>query len=262
MSSAAICALESTASAGRVLGRRVVHLAETTSTMDEAWGWAAAAEPEGLVVVADMQTAGRGRHGRSWSSQAGRDLLLSIVVRPRVAFSHELLVMASLACARVARSNTGRDATIKWPNDVRCDGRKLAGILAESQQQSDGLVAVVGIGLNVNTDRSVAYDAPGSTSLKELAGGELDRAEVLGQLLDEMDGMYRSLASGATLVPEWRGALETIGQRVTVSSVDPRSPGVIVEGLAKDVDEHGRLLVEADDGMMRAVSAGEVTLRT
>jgi BirA family biotin operon repressor/biotin-[acetyl-CoA-carboxylase] ligase len=188
--------------------------------------------------------------------------LLSVLVRPRPAFAHELLIMASLACAAAARSACRREIRIKWPNDVRCDGLKLAGVLAESRQGADGLAVVVGIGLNVNMDPARAEGAPGATSLRSITGRPHARAEVLRSLLDEMDPMYRSLVAGETLVPEWRESLETIGQHVTVSSADPRAPGVIVEGIARDVDEMGRLLVEGDDGMMRAVAAGEVTLRS
>ena len=261
MSSPAHGGLESVGEPWRVLGRRVVHLAETASTMDEVWRRSREDEGEGLVVVADAQSAGRGRHGRQWTSAPGQDLLLSVLAKPRPSFAHELLIMASLACAAAAYAACGREMRIKWPNDVRCDGLKLAGVLAESRQDADGIAVVIGIGLNVNMDPALGYGAPGATSLRSITGRSHSRADVLRTVLDEMDSMYSALRSGETLVPEWRRALETIGQPVTVSSADPRAPGVIVEGIARDVDDQGRLLVEGADGMTRAVAAGEVTLR-
>jgi BirA family biotin operon repressor/biotin-[acetyl-CoA-carboxylase] ligase len=247
---------------GRTVGRRVIHLLKTVSTMDDAARLAAESEPEGAVVVADEQTAGRGRHRRGWVSPAGKDLLFSVLFRPRPAVAAEIQVLAALAAAAAVERFCGVGAAIKWPNDVRVGGAKIAGVLAESVQGANGLSVVAGIGLNVNSQPS-SYGVPGlrATSMLELAGRQFSRPEVLDALLGEMNRMYTAICSGQTLIPAWRSRLETLGKPVRVTLGSPDSPQKVVTGVAEDVDELGRLLVRDGNGRLWPMAAGEVTLQ-
>ena len=119
--------------------------------MDLAARLAKEGAPHGLVVVADEQTAGRGRHGREWVSAAGRDLLTSILFRTRPAILPEIQFVAALAAVEVVRATTGRSPSIKWPNDIRVDGKKVCGILLESHEDGLGLAAIAGFGINLLT---------------------------------------------------------------------------------------------------------------
>lgn len=249
---------------GTVVGSRVFHFEAVGSTMDEASRMAAAGAPEGTVVVADSQTAGRGRRNREWTSSPGQDLLLSVVLRPRPAIVPELLMLAALAAANTTKAVAGVTPSIKWPNDVRVNGRKVCGVLADTVQQGDGgLVTVIGVGLNVNMDYTAAAALPQpASSLRTLAGREIPRADTLRVLLGHMDAMYMSLLRGETLLPEWRSMLETLGSHVEVTVGDPSSPDRVIRGLAEDVDDMGRLLVRDQDSRVWPVSAGEVTLQS
>ena len=246
--------------AGRVIGARIEHHKKAVSTMDIARDAGLAGAPEGLVVTADEQTVGRGRHARQWVSRPGEDLLLSVVLRPRPALAPELLMLAALAAVRTVRVMTDVTPAIKWPNDVRVTSRKLCGVLAESVTMSDGSVlAVAGIGLNVNMAPDEA-ELIGATSLRALRGGCVSRSEALLELLRAMDDMYAALRRGETLLPEWRDRLETLGQHVNVAVGNPLHPDRIISGVAEDVDAQGRLLVRDADGRVWPVASGEVTL--
>ena len=143
--------------------------------MDLAARLANEGAPLGLVVVADEQTSGRGRHGREWVSAPGRDLLASILFRPRPAVLPEIQFVAALAAASVVRTATGRSPSIKWPNDIRVDGKKVCGILLESHEDGRGLAAIAGFGINLHTSTTVHPDLPPAASLSELAGRNIDR---------------------------------------------------------------------------------------
>ena len=230
--------------------------------MNEAARLAREGASGGLVVIADSQSAGRGRHGRQWVSVPGQDLLLSIALRPRPSVAAQLLMLASLAAARATHDVGGVEATLKWPNDVRYGGRKLCGVLAESYQVGGDLIVVVGIGLNVNLD-SVAARSSGidATSLAEIVGRTVSRLETFKSLLGHCDRLYRELDSGESLVPEWSSKLETIGTDVTVVFRADARASQAIHGRAEGVDEAGRLLVRDVHGDLWPVSAGEVTLQ-
>ena len=247
---------------GSAVGVRVIHLDSVGSTMDVLSQMADDGEPEGTVVIADEQTAGRGRHGRAWLSRPGDDLLFSALFRPRPALAVELQIIGALAIADTAVRFTDKHVGIKWPNDVMVEGRKLAGVLVESRQTGGRMSSVLGAGVNVNSKAS-AFAASGltATSLMELAGSPVSRKEVLTSVLRALAGLYERLLSGETLVPAWRERLETLGARVTVHAGGGAGGRLVVEGVAEDVDEFGRLLVRDATGRVAPVSAGEVTLR-
>ncbi|MDA1279313.1 MAG: biotin--[acetyl-CoA-carboxylase] ligase [Chloroflexi bacterium] len=252
-----------------IVGSKIVYKEETTSTMNDAWDFAGDGAPEGTVVIADYQTAGRGRHDRTWVSRPAQDILCSVLFRPRVALAGELLMIAALAVVQVADS-FGVETGIKWPNDVQVSGKKLAGVIAESvtgidnesSEDSTGHVtAVVGIGLNVNLDPTEqASAAPSSSSLSAELGREVDRLDVFTKLLGSLDHQYLEISAGGSVLSRWRDRITTLGREITV--VDQGEGNTAnLRGTARDVDSIGRLIVRDADGRDWPVSAGEVTVK-
>lgn len=241
-------------------GRRIGHAIEAHrsigSTNDRARELLERADGDGSVVVADEQTAGRGRRGRAWLSPPGVNLMASVALRPRLEArdAWRLGLGASLAAAAACRRFA--PVALKWPNDVvDGDGRKLAGMLIETIATGERLTGVViGIGVNVNwlRDRMPAEIAPGATSLADLAGERVDRVELLGALLDALEAEVAALEAGASPLDRYRSECVTLGSRVTVATPDGS-----VSGRAADLDETGSLLVDAGDGR-HAIASGEV----
>ena len=239
---------------------RFVRVKRTSSTMDLAARLANEGAPHGLVVVADEQTAGRGRHGREWVSAPGRDLLASILFRPRPAVLPEIQFVAALAAASVVRTATGRSPSIKWPNDIRVDGKKVCGILLESHEDNRGLAAIAGFGINLHTSTTNHPDLPPAASLSELAGKDIDRDFVLDLLVGCADDLYTRVSRGDSLLEEWSNLVDTVGQRVSVAIGDPQRPERVVNGVAEGIGDFGRLLVRDDDGRVWPLVAGDVSL--
>ena len=240
-----------------IIGRNLRFYQSTGSTMDDAAEWARDGAEEGAVVVAETQTASRGRLGRRWISDEG-NLYFSVLFRPEPEFLPLLSPLAGVAVARAIRQVAGLYPTIKWPNDIIIDGRKVAGILAESALSGSRIQhAVVGIGVNVALDVSADPEiAATATSLNHASGSEIDRAELLRRILQHMDARYLDLRRGRSPIPEWRRWLDTLGQRVTVTH-----HGATDNGLAEDIDEHGNLLLRDDTGELLTLTAGDITLR-
>jgi len=235
----------------------VVHeLGTVDSTQAEIARLAAAGAPEGTVVAALHQTAGRGRRSRSWWDAPGESLLASFLLRPSVAPGRapQLTLMAAVSVVDALRAAAGVVARIRWPNDVLADGRKVGGILAEAASRADGRVqhVVLGIGINVNQTAFPPEIAERATSLRLLAGAPQDRAAVLATLVDTLRGWYGAyLRHGLAPVREaWRAASATLGERLAIP--DGRA------GVAVDLTEEGSLLVRLDDGALARVSSGEI----
>lgn len=237
-------------------GRRIVYETSCDSTMNVARREAGSGAPEGTVVVVEEQTAGRGRFGRTWVSPAGKNLYLTIVARPPVDRLRVLTMAAPLAVCHAVQEVAGVEAAIKWPNDVLVAGRKLSGVLVESETAgSDLRFALTGIGVNVNLDISSAPEiATIATSLLDQTGAEVPRESVLAALLNQFETLYESPLS--TLVEGWRSRLETLGRDVTVTIGDESHAGV-----AEDVDDSGNLILRLADGSTMMFEAGEVSLR-
>ena len=244
--------------AGRTVGCRVLHYPSLDSTMDEARRLAGGGCQEGLVVVTDEQTAGRGRFGRAWISGPGESLLLSIVVRPTAEQLPQVNMAATLAVARTVDRRVDGPVTIKWPNDVRIGGRKVAGILIEADSRPGRVLdAVVGIGFNVSVETGSHPEiAATATSLVEEAGAPVERTGVLADLLRELDDLYSRVRGGGSLTGEWSSRLDTLGLEVRV-----RRGGELLSGFAREVDEQGNLVIERPDGSLITVVGGEVTLQ-
>ncbi|HEY1014073.1 MAG TPA: biotin--[acetyl-CoA-carboxylase] ligase [Herpetosiphonaceae bacterium] len=241
---------------------RAFDVLESTNTTLRAA--AAAGAAEGLVALADEQTAGRGRRGRSWAAPPGSSLLVSALIRPHWLQSAEafwLTKLAAVALAEAVEQATGLRPALKWPNDLQLGGRKLAGILVEVEAQPLASLrwAVIGCGVNVNwrpaDDPSITQAA---TSLAEELGAPADRAALLRQLLLALDRHYAALRMGRreALHDAWRGRLATIGQPVLVDL-----GGTALEGVAEDVAADGALLVRTADGRLERILAGDVSIR-
>ncbi|HZR12891.1 MAG TPA: biotin--[acetyl-CoA-carboxylase] ligase [Acidimicrobiia bacterium] len=229
-------------------------LDEVDSTNRVVLDDARAGIPEGLVVLAEHQTAGRGRLGRAWVAPRGASLLVSVLLRPALGIErvHLVTMAAGVALVDAVREIARIDATLKWPNDALVGDRKLAGMLTEADLGADGSVraVVLGVGVNVNWGAVPDELAGIATACDVEAGHSVERAALLGAFLAGLDGQLRALDR----VPlEYRRRLATIGRRVRVDLSD----GPLL-GRAVDVDQSGRLLVEVDTGCIVEVAAGDV----
>jgi BirA family biotin operon repressor/biotin-[acetyl-CoA-carboxylase] ligase len=242
-----------------ILGHPTYYWASLPSTMDEVRRLAEMGATEGTTVVADEQTAGRGRLERTWWAPPGSSLLLSILLRPGLLprQAQRLTMVCSLAVCDAIAEICGVLAQVKWPNDVLIQGRKVCGILTELDIVDQRLgYAIVGIGINVNLD---FCDAPPlmapATSLLRAAGHPVSRLDLLIALLTGIERRYVALREGLSCHREWAERLATLGHEVQV-----RGPAQTWQGLAIDVDEDGSLLVRGKDGGVHRVLAGDVTL--
>ena len=254
-------------------GQPVHSAAELASTNDEAHRHAAEGAPHGALVVADSQSKGRGRRGRSWVTPPGTALALTLVLRPELPPSRapELQLVAAVAVCEAARALGAPKAAIKWPNDVEAGGRKLAGLLAELRASGDRLEHVVlGIGLNVNlTEQDLPEELRGAaTSLRLESGAKVPRAWVLFRLLERLEhwlGVHESEGFGPVRA-RWRELSSTLGRRVRIESgvsADEWEKGQGLQGEALDLADDGALLVRDDAGVVHPISAGDVVhLRT
>jgi BirA family biotin operon repressor/biotin-[acetyl-CoA-carboxylase] ligase len=245
-----------------VLGR-VIHYEETVdSTNRVARELARSGAVEGTVVVADGQTAGRGRLGRAWFSPPGLNLYLSVVLRPSVppARGPQLALVAASAVAATIVELSGARPAIKWPNDVLLGGRKVAGILTEMDSEADRVAfVVVGIGINLNMTREALTPElrPIATSLRDEIGREIDRAAFAGRLLAELERRYgRYTAEGfGALREEWESYSCLTGREVRVVGGNGRTDGRVL-----GIDEQGALRLRGADGVVRQILAGDVTV--
>ena len=229
--------------------RRVVCREEIDSTNAEALRLAAEGEPEGTVVVADAQSAGRGRLGRSWWSERGTALLASWLVRPSIPVERRplLSLVAGVAAARAATTASGVDVRLKWPNDLMIGERKTGGILTESDARG---ALVVGLGVNIRQT-----DFPGdirdtATSLVAAGGRAPARAWLLSATLSAFGART---AEPENVLAEYRDLCDTIGRAVRVE----RTNAEPLEGTATDVAASGALMVRTDEGVVE-VPAGDV----
>jgi BirA family biotin operon repressor/biotin-[acetyl-CoA-carboxylase] ligase len=227
------------------------------STMDLAREAGRAGAPHGHAVLADEQTAGRGRFGRRWIAPAGVNLSFTLVLRPDIAALERLSMIAALGVADGIRESTGVDPVFKWPNDLQVDGRKLAGILIEAELSgARPELALVGVGLNVNLDTSAEPEiAPIAVSLRDVTGREQPRERVLAAVLAGLERWY-ACADAALVRDAWAARLVTLGQRISVSFA-----GRVERGVAESVTHSGALVLRRDDGAVIELPAGEVTTR-
>ncbi len=239
--------------------RRVYHYLTIGSTNDEAKRLASMGEPEGTLVVADTQTAGRGRSGRQWVTPPGAAIAMSLILRPTIPSFQitQTALLGGLVVLEGIEQATGLTAQLKWPNDVLINGRKVAGVLAEAAFTGDKLESVVlGIGVNVNAgpppDLSLEYPA---TCLAAEAGHLLEREPLVNAIIAAFDARYRQLGTAA-LRQAWAKHLAMLGKKVKAIG-----PGETVFGTLEGVTDEGAAVIRLESGERRTVLAGDVHLR-
>lgn len=245
------------------LGQRVHYFDITNSTQDEARHLAEDGAPEGTLVLAEEQRTPRGRLGRSYFSPRG-GLWFSLLLRPHRSLDAvtSLSLLAAVGLHQGIEDVTGLRPTVRWPNDLLIEGRKVAGILVELASEQDVLrYVIVGIGLNVNLEKK---DFPPelrtiAVSLKETLTTEVARVPLLQRILERTESLYdRFLKAGpGPILDAWRALPTILGQRVVVQELRERWAGI-----ATDLDDSGALLVRTDGGALRRVLAGDVRIRT
>ena len=239
----------------KIIGRTVWHYDAVESTNDTLKELLDADVPEGLVVWADRQAAGKGRHGRAWASPPG-GLYLSILLRPKEIHAPVLGLLAGMPLIKTLR-HFGVFATLKWPNDAIFQDRKLAGILSEGVYRGDAYHVVLGVGINTNVDMDrLPPDVQArATSLKREVHLFVANEECLEYFLEQLDDVYSRYLHTPTalMLKEYRGACGTIGKRVSVET-----PQGKVVGKAFDIAPSGALLVLDDREQRREIVDGTV----
>ena len=240
---------------------KTVHFArETDSTNLWIKRLAKEGASEGTLALAEFQSAGRGRLGRSWEVPEGTSVMMSILLRPKFEpqYAPTLTLVMGMAVAKAVKS-LGFDVSIKWPNDVVVSHKKICGILTEMGVR-DGKIdyAVIGVGINVNIREFPEEMADKATSLYLESGKEFDRSQIPGLVMEAFEEYYEKFAATCDLSglkEEYESILANYNQPVRVLAKEP------YEGVARGITDGGELLVEKTDGTIVAVSAGEVSVR-
>jgi BirA family biotin operon repressor/biotin-[acetyl-CoA-carboxylase] ligase len=244
------------------IGRRLVCYRETDSTNDDAFKLAEEGAEEGTVVLAEAQRRGKGRLGRRWESPAGLNLYCSVILRPPIlpVRAAQLTFLSVVATARAIEAVTPLRPSIKWPNDLLLNGKKVAGLLNEMSAETEKVnFIVLGIGVNINMDHEQFPDdlRHPATSLFLEAGKPVRRLDLVRTLLEALDALYDSyLLNGYGPVrEEWLTRCTFLGRRIRVNFQDNE-----LQGTAEGIDEEGALLVRTPDGGLERVLAGDVTI--
>ncbi len=243
------------------IGCEVHYFASTDSTNVRAGELGDSGAPEGTVVVAESQSAGRGRMGRSWISPAGVNLYTSVLLRPQILplQASQLTFMAAVAVARAVEAVTELPVTVKWPNDILINGKKVAGLLNEVSAEMEGIhYVVLGIGININMDSGqfpadLRYPA---TSLMLELGASVERVELARELYRQLDSLYRLYCERgfAPVRLAWEALFAMLGCEVAVDC-----GGQEFRGVVGGINGDGALLLNLADGAVQEIYAGDVT---
>ncbi|MBI5214555.1 MAG: biotin--[acetyl-CoA-carboxylase] ligase [Ignavibacteriae bacterium] len=214
---------------------------------------------EGTIVLAEEQTAGRGRFSRSWISQKYMNLTFSLLLKPNYGAEKFglLSLLSGIAVVRASKSVTGLTTTCKWPNDVLLDGKKVCGILSELVKDSNGTSCViVGIGINVNQTEFPEELQTTATSLSLHTHTTIDRLHLLSVLFEELKKGYEQFQSGnySAIIQDWKKNSTMLGQHISVQQNNST-----LTGIATDIADDGALVIRTDSGLMK-VYAGDVTI--
>ncbi len=243
-------------------GRPVFYYDELASTNLQAKLDAENGAGEGTLIVADMQTAGRGRKGKGWSSPAGTNVYFTLILKPDYDVEQASMVtlVMGMAVAEGIRATCGVDARIKWPNDIVAGGRKLCGMLAEMSVEREFIhYVVVGVGINVKEQVFPEEIADTATSLWQECGRKVSRGQLIVNVMKAFEARYKVFCGSCSLsglVEEYNGMLVNKNREVRV--LDPKGE---FRGVSRGINEKGELLVEQEDGSVTAVYAGEVSVR-
>lgn len=243
-------------------GRNVLYFDETDSTNTEAKKAAEAGAPHGTLAVADYQSMGKGRRGRSWTSPHGVGIWMSIMIRPNLhpSCASMLTLVAALAVADGIKKVCGLDSKIKWPNDIVVNGKKVCGILTEMSTELDCINYVVtGIGINANTGEFPEDIRDVATSLLLETGERVKRSQLIAAVMEAFEqyyGRFMENENMSGLLEEYNSLLANRDNMVRVLA-----PGSEYTGTALGIDETGELLVRMESGELRRVLSGEVSVR-
>jgi BirA family biotin operon repressor/biotin-[acetyl-CoA-carboxylase] ligase len=239
----------------RALGRRLVYRQQVDTTMVLARSEADAGAPHGTLVLAEEQTAGRGRRGRTFYSPPAENLYFTLILRTPIDVHRHLPVATPLAVARAVKAE-GVAAQIKWPNDIWVAQRKLCGMLIDAEISAEGGLALAGIGINVNGDPSLNPELRDTaTSIARELARPVPREQLLARVCNELEGTLA--LEPAVLAEAYRAASMVLDRRVTVHPVS----GEPFEALAVAIEDDGALRITHDDGRQESLLAAEVSIR-
>ncbi|MEM2991122.1 MAG: biotin--[acetyl-CoA-carboxylase] ligase, partial [Halobacteria archaeon] len=242
-----------------VIGRELNYFQSVSSTNEVARELAEKGAGEGLVVLAESQTMGRGRLGRTWASPQG-GIWLSIILRPNLPPSNaHLLSLAAGVGAADAINKLGLEAKLKWPNDVMIRDKKVCGILLELAAEVEAInYAILGVGINANNELPVEIQKTATTLKKEL-GREVERAKFVQELLLELEKKYFLFKRDPSVIlNRWRALSNILGEKVQVKTLNENFIGI-----ARDISSDGSLIIEIEDGSIKQVMAGDcINLRS
>lgn len=247
---------------GKWAGHCIEYHDEITSTNTRAKQLAEEGAPHGTLVIADSQTSGKGRRGRSWASPSGTGIWMSLILRPDIVPSSASMITlaAALSVVRGIETAVGIKTLIKWPNDIVSDGKKVCGVLTEMSAELEGVhYIVVGMGINANMDTFPPDISQTATSLYLQAGKKVRRSRVVVAVMESMELYYdKFLRSGdlSQFRQEYHSKLVNKGQIVRVLSAKEE-----YQGICLGIDQRGELLVQMEDGSVRNVVSGEVSVR-
>lgn len=243
------------------IGHEIYHVRETNSTMETCNHLANIGKQSGTIVSTNYQGSGRGRFKRKWVSPKGDNIQISILLRPTREELKYLNMFASLAVLATCDQILGTKGSIKWPNDIQINGKKISGILIETLIEGENVISsIVGIGLNVNLDVKDQKDIESTaTSLKCENHRYVSRSLILKTLVNELNYYYSQIHNSKSLPLQWSRKLSTLGEMVTLSvGQNPNEP--IVAGTAESINDDGGLIIRKEDGSIFIANAGEVTL--
>lgn len=242
----------------KYIGKEIIYSEKTESTMNVAFQKGMGGAREGLVVIAETQTKGRGRVGREWISPKGKGIYLSMILRPRIAPRDiaKITLLSAVAVCETIRQSTALDAKIKWPNDILVKDKKVAGCLTELSAEMDSVRFVVaGVGINVNTpaDKLPAH----ASSLKIESGKEISRVELTKIFFVSYERWYElmKVKGFLSVMDQWRDLTSTLGRKIRITDQNGS-----VEGKAVDLDESGGLVIVTDEGDIIHRMSGDVVM--
>ncbi|MBC8274423.1 MAG: biotin--[acetyl-CoA-carboxylase] ligase [Chloroflexi bacterium] len=240
----------------KFVGRQLYYYHQVATTMEAAKELAKKGTAEGTVIIADTQTAGRGRLGRAWLSPEG-SLSMSLILKPSLENLPQLVMIASLAVVRTIKKVAGLETQIKWPNDVLIKDKKVCGILIENEVKGDRVnFAIIGIGMNVNFDPLAFPEISDiATSLSHELGAEVSKVELTIALLSELEQLYLEAKAGAPIYKEWQENMEMLGRWIQVKTGE-----AVEQGKAETVTQTGNLILRRADGSITEIVAGDVTV--
>ena len=247
----------------KILGQAdIVHYTIVDSTNDRAKALAIQGASEGTIVVAEEQSAGRGRKGRSWLSANGDGICLSLILRPSMPPGEisQITLMTAVAIAETLLEISGADVNIKWPNDILVNGKKIAGILTEMSMEMDVIdYIIIGLGLNVNTEKKLFGEEIKdlATSLYIVTGIHFSRSEIIRLFLTRFEKYYLRVQSDgfSSIIKRWKELSNIIGKYVTVDI-----SGRKISGTVDDIGEDGVMILKDEDDKKHRIISGDVLL--